>query len=695
MKLLHIAIILLLGYINTTAQAPNWLWAKGAGGHGPYGNSSRGIATDRQGNSYITGEFSCPVFVIGSDTLLPAAVNANVFIAKYDANGNEIWAKRPIGNGIAYGISLDGNGNVYITGQFFTSMIFDHDTLSNPSGFYIFVAKYDSAGNELWVRCNSLTGALASNNAYSISADNKGNVYATGEFSNTTITFGSYTLTNSGSFDFFIVKYDSVGNVKWAKKAGGSGTDFSQGVSIDGYGNAYVAGSFGSSSITFGSNTLTNNGANDVFITKYDTAGNVVWAKAAGGAAYDIAYGIATDKHGNSCITGIFASSTISFGPYTVGNNSGNNDYFIAKYDSAGNAVWASNDWGSTYAQGLAITVDEQSNAYVTGGFEGTSIVLGTTTLYASNGVGNFFVAKYDTSGNVKWAKAGGGIDGDAGQSISTDASGNVYLVGDLTSPSITLGNTTIFNYDTAGGSSIFITKIAACVLPTAPVAASQRICAGNSTVLSATGTGTFGWYSANSGGTYLGSGNSFATPVVNSPTTFYVQDSTCQPSIRTAVTVTVNPKPTATITPLSNDTLTTGSFSSYQWLLNGSPISGATGASYVTVANGNYQVAVVDSNGCMDTSAIYSFILLGVAGTGQADNIHLYPNPSTGLIYCSGLKSGETLEIYNVLGEFVYAAPLSGASYLLDMSANAKSIYLYRITDNHLIIQQGKIVLE
>ncbi|MDB5281050.1 MAG: hypothetical protein JWO06_125, partial [Bacteroidota bacterium] len=154
MRILYIAIILLLGYINTSAQAPNWLWAKGAGGHGSYTNSSRGIATDRHGNSYITGEFSSPVFVLGNDSLIQSAPNSNVFIAKYDANGNVLWAKRPVGNGVAYGISIEDKGYAYITGQFSTSMIFDHDTLSNPSGSYIFVAKYDSAGNVVWARCN-------------------------------------------------------------------------------------------------------------------------------------------------------------------------------------------------------------------------------------------------------------------------------------------------------------------------------------------------------------------------------------------------------------------------------------------------------------------------------------------------------------------------------------------------------------
>ncbi|MDB5282543.1 MAG: type sorting protein, partial [Bacteroidota bacterium] len=511
-----------------------------------------------------------------------------------------------------------------------------------------------------------------------------------------TVTFGNYTLTTSGSVDFFIVKYDSAGNVLWAKEAGGAGPDYSRCISTDRYGNAYVAGSFASSSITFGSNTLTNAGDGDVFITKYDTAGNVVWANAAGGAAYDVAYGIGTDTHGNSFITGTFASSSIAFGPYTLGNNTTSDyDYFIVKYDSAGNAIWAHGEYGASDAQGYAVNIDGTGNAYVAGSFGGTSIILGSTVTLYNSGAGNLFVVKYDTSGKALWAKDPGGSGGDVGQGISTDANGNVYVVGNLTSTNITFGNTVLGYSGTAGGSSTFVAKIAACVLPSRPVAADQRICAGNSTILSATGTGTFGWYSADTGGTYLGGGNNFATPVLDSITTFYVQDSTCLASSRKAVTVHVNPKPTAIITPSSNDTLVAGTFVSYQWLLNGSPIAGATGASYVVSANGNYQVVVTDTSGCMDTSAVYNFILLGTIGASPLDNIHLYPNPSNGSIYFSGLKNGEAIEIYNALGQMVYSSGFTSPLQVVDMSANAKGIYLYRITDNHLIIQQGKMVLE
>ena len=87
-----------------------------------------------------------------------------------------------------------------------------------------------------------------------------------------------------------------MGNIIWAKSAGGTGNDFSNGITTDASGNIYMTGSFGSSSITFGSNILINAGVNysDIFIVKYDSSGNVLWAKREGESYGDASNGIPT-----------------------------------------------------------------------------------------------------------------------------------------------------------------------------------------------------------------------------------------------------------------------------------------------------------------------------------------------------------------------------------------------------------------
>ena len=127
-----------------------------------------------------------------------------------------------------------------------------------------------------------------------------GNIYLTGNWSSPSLTFDSYSLTNvnSGAENVFLVKYDSMGNVLWARSSQGAGTNYGNSVTTDILGNCYVTGSFSySPDITFGTYTLTNvnSSTKDVFIVKYDSMGNVLWAQSAGGNGDDNGYCIITE----------------------------------------------------------------------------------------------------------------------------------------------------------------------------------------------------------------------------------------------------------------------------------------------------------------------------------------------------------------------------------------------------------------
>ena len=130
-----------------------------------------------------------------------------------------------------------------------------------------------------WQWAKSAGGASGSTNGQSISTDASGNVFVTGDFNVASITFGTTTLTRAGGADIFVVKYDASGNVLWAKSAGGTSSDYADGISTDASGNVLVTGSFASASITFGTTTLTNTLSNfpDIFVVKYDASGNVLW----------------------------------------------------------------------------------------------------------------------------------------------------------------------------------------------------------------------------------------------------------------------------------------------------------------------------------------------------------------------------------------------------------------------------------
>ena len=297
----------------------------------------------------------------------------------------------------AYSVTAEAGGNILIAGGFYSSsLIFGSDTLTNSSaGTDMFLVKYDNAGSVLWAKSS---GGSNNDEAYSVTADAGGNIVVAGYFISPTITFGSFTLTNVGANyrDMFLVKYDNAGSVVWAKRAGGSSGEFANSLTSDAGGNIYVAGHFGSDTLIFGTDTLTNAGNYDMFLAKYDNSGNVVWAKSAGGSPVDEAHSVTTDVGGNIYVTGYFNSSMIIFGSDTL-LNSVLSDMFLVKYDNAGNVIWAKSEGGNGLDEALAITTDASGNIYMTGRFSSNSLLFSSFTLM-NVGDYDIFLAKLSSS---------------------------------------------------------------------------------------------------------------------------------------------------------------------------------------------------------------------------------------------------------------------------------------------------------
>jgi len=297
-----------------------------------------------------------------------------------------------------------------------------------------------------------------------IAVDTSGNTYVTGDMGSSTANFGPIILTNasSGHYDMFVAKYDASGGVAWARCFGGTDDESGRGIATDNSGGTYVTGYFYGSTMTFSSTTLTNSstGYADLYLTKFDANGNVLWAKSAGGTGDDLPFAIAVDVWGNSYVTGYFSGPTITFGSTTLTNASaGSNDVFIVKYGASGNVIWAKSAGGTNSDLANSIAVDQSGNSYVTGSFYSSSITFGSTILTNANaGFTDMFVAKYDPNGNVVWAKSSGGSNYDAGYGVAVDASGNSIVTGSFNSPTMTFGPTTLTNAN-AGFSDMFLAK--------------------------------------------------------------------------------------------------------------------------------------------------------------------------------------------------------------------------------------------
>ncbi len=160
-----------------------------------------------------------------------------------------------------------------------------------------------------------------------IALDYAENSYVTGYFFGAAI-FGSCSLTSSGGSDIFVAKMDADGTWQWAAQAGGNDYDHGEAITIDDAGNCYVTGYF-EGTATFGSYSLTSSGSYDIFVAKMDASGNWLWVNQAGGVSKDEGYGITIDDAANTYVTGYFYG-TATFGLYSL-TSSGSADIFVAK----------------------------------------------------------------------------------------------------------------------------------------------------------------------------------------------------------------------------------------------------------------------------------------------------------------------------------------------------------------------------
>ena len=386
-----------------------------------------------------------------------------MYITKSDSSGTFIWARASQSTaGKPIGIVSDADGNVYLYGTYGISCHFISQTISSPSMNTYFLARFDSAGNIRWLKNVVPVDSIPRKTSTSgIAIDKSGNVYVTGSFPNPSITIGTSTLMNTdgsgASFDIFAAKYDSFGNVIWAKAFGGSSSEQGMGISVANSGDAYLAGYYYSPSVTFGGSTLVNSvGTLDtpyVFLARLDTGGAPIWATSAKGNKSDNIGGLACDKDDNVYMAGGYNNSQITFGATTL-TGGGGGDAFLIKYALSGSLVYANSIGDSSADYGYSVAIDSCENAWVCGkmgatGIGAYSINIGSHTLNTPAGSNDaFFLVEYDNAGNYLSSVAtqsGGNLQNNA---TTIDNQGNLYLAEVYMVNPFTLGSTTLTHPD-------------------------------------------------------------------------------------------------------------------------------------------------------------------------------------------------------------------------------------------------------
>ncbi len=387
-----------------------YLWAINMGG--TYSDRGKDIAIDSDGNIYLTGFFEDNADFDpgpGTTTLLSGGNwDRDIFVAKYDSSGNYQWAFN-VGSGLldmGYGIVLDGAGYLYVAGSFVSTADFDPSNgvfnLTSAGNDDLFVAKYDVSGNYIWAYN---MGVSSWDVAYAITFD-ANSIYLTGAFQDT-VDFdpgpGTSNLISTGDYDAYIAKYDTACNYEWAINVGGIGDDRSYSIDMDNSGNVYITGFF-EDTADFdggpGTKTIISEGGRDIFVAKYNSAGDHLWSIGAGGILDDYSFSIATDAAGDVYTTGYFRD-TADFDPGPAVNNlysAGNQDIFLAKYNTAGSYQWAFSMGASLYDFGNSINIDPFGGILVTGFFQDSADFdpsSGTSNLMGA-GNADVFIAKYN-----------------------------------------------------------------------------------------------------------------------------------------------------------------------------------------------------------------------------------------------------------------------------------------------------------
>lgn len=697
------------------------LWATYFGGS----NNEQGLAlaTDNSGNVYLAGYSSSTVGIatVGAYQSTQGGSD-DAFIAKFSSSGSLVWASYYGGTGMdrAYAVTVDTANNVYLAGSTRSSSGIattggHQTTISSTGSDEGFIVKFDSTGSRLWA---TYYGGNGGDIIRSLAVDAANNIVMAGQTTSASTTgiasTGAWQSTYGGSNnDGFIARFSASGQRLWGTYYGGNLADQLYAVNCDDSGHIYVSGNTKSAAMatlnayqaTFGG------GVSDGLLSQFDTLGQLIWSTYYGGSFTDNAVAAIPDNNGHVYLYGQTVSTQGIATPGVINDTLQFRDAYVAKFTTGGGLLWG------TYVGGSDDEVPQamdyfSGNIYLTG--QSNSVANFTTPgSYQStlNGninydgflakindcpalispsaiVGNSFICPGDTvvfsvapvaaAQSYTWTLPSGWAGSSSTDSIMVVAASGL--------------NDTIFvsaNY-VCGTSA----PVALAVTVSAPAAVmalgNLAICSGDSVTLLANTESVTSWQWLHNGQVIANATDSMlSVQQAGNYTVVTVTNNLCtDTSVADTVIVHSLPQP---VISMSGNTLSTGSYITYQWYHNGAAITGATNQTYTMIAiTGSYAVEVTDTNGCKAMSADY--IPTSIASMNVHPEIRIYPNPVTDVLVIDApykvavtIRSidGKTLQqLYDVKD--------------VDMSRYASGLYFVRLTNEAgVMICERKLVKE
>jgi hypothetical protein len=463
------------------------------GGSGPSGYPDRtfgGIAVDAAGNVIVTGgsySTDFPTTAGAMDSTMGGIGDA--FVTKLNAAGTGLIFSTFLGGGggeDGYDLTVDAAGNVYVYGNtdsndFPTTpgALQTAKTASNAA----FITKLNPAGNAI-LFSTYFGGNSDDYGQGRIAVDAGGNVYFCGiaQSSNLPTTAGVFQSTFGGGFyDSFAGKLNNTGTALiYLTYLGGNGMDWPQGLGIDAAGHAYITGFTDSPNFqtTPGAFQPAYGGDIDVFVTKLNGTGGVLFSTFLGGNSPDFPNRLIVDAAGNAIIGGFTGSTDY---PTTAGAFRtaaiGGPDAFVTKLNAAGsNLVFSTFVGGTDYDAIQALALDAAGTIFATGLTMSTDFPVTADALqiaHAGNGgfcCDTFVVALAGDGSALKYSSYLGSPDGDVGSGIAVDSSGGVYVSGNTDSTAFPTTPGT-FQPAKSGGDDLFVAKFS--FVPPVPASAS------------------------------------------------------------------------------------------------------------------------------------------------------------------------------------------------------------------------------
>lgn len=396
-------------------------------------DAARAIAVAPTGDAYVVGYFDregdfgpAGKIKAAGDQTVKKDPPSDGYIVKVGADGKLAWARTFGGDHgeVANSVAVRGD-RIAVVGTFADEIKLGEIAKQAKGSDDVFVAALDPSGAARWIW---QAGGKDSDGAHSVAAMPDGGWVVGGSYTSTA-TFGTVELKSKGGTDAFLLKLDAAGNLEWVKSFGGRYPDRIKHVGVDGQGNIYVQGEFRDAADWGGEKLTAAGGADfDIVLAKYDLNGDHKWSKRFGSQFDEHAGGLAVDPAGNVTITGAFRKQ-ISFGDGDDHVSLGEDDIYVARFDTTGKLAWARTYGSERDDSGGGVAADAAGNTVLTGWFQ-SLVDFGKGPVRSKNNNKDVFALKLDPQGALTWVQTWGDKDHDQGRGIAIDDKGASYVVG-------------------------------------------------------------------------------------------------------------------------------------------------------------------------------------------------------------------------------------------------------------------------